>query len=319
MNKSKQMNKSKHTPSLTQRLTPRRPAKAGLIAAILAVSMTAAAFDLFAKSAPPAKPGGEPVIQAAAPITAIPQKPRYARGKTVGTEPSGIALPADSQAAAPLEDSAPAAASKPAETSKPASEEKTPPAKTETGKPTTSKTPPRKTAVKKPSAKDDDIIEKDAKRPRLTGLMAEAYTQIEKQNFAAAVEIYDKALDKDENDNEAWKGKCYALQQMETPEAVAELKKMIEHRPQSAPAHAALGQILTQRGEREQALKPLQRAVELDPGNDTYRANLAILHDRMGHDAEAIDLYKKIKPPVPYAIKQRLESLKIRAKTPATP
>ncbi len=147
-------------------------------------------------------------------------------------------------------------------------------------------------------------------------LMKEAHNEIAAKNYAVAIARYDRILSKDENHPEAWEGKLYALQQTGSREAQTAIERMIAQRPLSAPAHAALGQMLTERNETQQALAAWRRALELDPANDGYRLSLAILYDRTGQDAGALDLYRQLPPPLSPAIQQRLDYLAARQGEP---
>jgi Flp pilus assembly protein TadD len=260
-----------------------------IVAVVMALTVPGAVYA--AVEAPP------PLAASRTPVAVVQEKQHHMRGKTVGEEPSGIALPADSLSVPPIDDAVTAEIAKKI-------------------KDTPVLASKRKKHTVRPKARASIKVTKE---PPVSSFLRAAYQDIEAQDFPAAVELYNKALEKDGNDDAAWTGKTFALQQIGTPEAKDELKKMIEQKPFSATAHAALAQTLTMNGEREQALASWQKAVELDPGNNTYRLSLAILHDRMGHDTEALALYKQLKPPVPYAVKRRMEYLTAQTKPAATP
>ncbi len=208
------------------------------------------------------------------------------RGKNVNAEPSGIALSADSVAAASDEAPVPSAAQRDKE--KVATKAKT------------IKAPSRH--VKVSGSVETAEIQTDEEE------LSEASPKLDAETLGD----FDKALEIDANDQKAWKGKLTALQQSDTPEAIGEIQKMIERRPQSGAAYAALAQTFAQQGDNASAAKAWHRAVELDPSNKSYRLSLAVLYDRMGQDDEALALYKQVPKPLPYAAKKRLDYLSAR-------
>ncbi|MFN7928243.1 MAG: tetratricopeptide repeat protein [Blastocatellia bacterium] len=64
-------------------------------------------------------------------------------------------------------------------------------------------------------------------------------------------------------------------------------EELIHIAPQSAYAHAALGTVLTKRGENEAALAHLSRAVELDPHEISAWVNRAEVYLRFNRQQEA--------------------------------
>jgi Tfp pilus assembly protein PilF len=57
------------------------------------------------------------------------------------------------------------------------------------------------------------------------------------------------------------------------PEAIGVHTKLVDHHPQDAKAHNALGTSLVMDGQNDQATRHFQRAVELAPQNRAYLAN----------------------------------------------
>jgi len=57
-------------------------------------------------------------------------------------------------------------------------------------------------------------------------------------------------------------------------EAILLFRKAVEIDPNSAPSHWHLGAALAQTGAREEAIRHLQRSIDLDPGNHDARADL---------------------------------------------
>lgn len=249
-----------------------------------------------------------PVTAGAAPVT----KTHPLRGKNVNAEPSGIALPADSRAASVDESEA--------ENESSAVKEQAAPAKKHVQK----KAVKRRVSKPVPVAKKarPEILDDEAPLPKkavpsvatASSSLREAQTFVESGDYNTAIAIYDNALDKDGNNQEAWEGKALALQQSASPGAIEQLREMVSEKPFSGSAHAALAQALMKQDNNDAALTFWQRAVELEPANKTYKLSLAVLHDRMGHDAEALKLYREMGSSLPYAAQKRLEALESKAR-----
>jgi Flp pilus assembly protein TadD len=60
-------------------------------------------------------------------------------------------------------------------------------------------------------------------------------------------------------------------------DALVHLRRATELAPGSATAHSAYGGALAQAGRRVEAMAELQRALQIDPGNEAARENLARL------------------------------------------
>jgi Flp pilus assembly protein TadD len=235
-----------------------------------------------------------PVPQpAAAPVAA--SEPPSLHGNMVSAEPQGIALPVDSLAVPTMEDTALA------ETVHQLEKE------------------PAATEAKKTKPPAPQVVVKTENAPPLAALLREAHADMTAKRFRKAVILYDKALAQDGNNQDAWSGKVYALQESGTAAARKDLQKMIGARPLSAPAHAALAQVFLRQGDLKAAQASLQRAAELTPGDKTYLLSLAVLHDHMGHDAEALALYRQLPPLLSPEVQERLEYLAAQADVKGSP
>ncbi len=118
--------------------------------------------------------------------------------------------------------------------------------------------------------------------------MKEAHNEIAAKNYAVAIARYDRILSKDENHPEAWEG-GFTPSSKPDREAQTAIERMI-----AAPLGACARRSWADADERN-ATGSLPRggALELDPANDGYRLSLAILYDRTGQDAGALDLYRR--------------------------
>lgn len=86
-----------------------------------------------------------------------------------------------------------------------------------------------------------------------------------------------------------------ALESKRYQEAAAELRKAIEARPDSVPAHINLGAALSQLGDLEGAAQMFQKAMTIDPSNLTAHYNLAVLWaNKKRHDEAIVHLQKVV-------------------------
>ena len=86
-----------------------------------------------------------------------------------------------------------------------------------------------------------------------------------------------------------------ALEAKRYEEAAAELRKAIEARPDSVPAHVNLGAALSQLGDLEGAAQQFQKAMVIDPNNLTANYNLAVLWaNKKRYDQAIVHLQKVV-------------------------
>jgi len=156
-----------------------------------------------------------------------------------------------------------------------------------------------------------EITVKDPDEKPAAGLVRDARRLVKEGKYGEAITLYDKALEKDGNNQEAWAGKIYVLQQSGLPEALGELEKMAALRPFSAPVFAAKAHILSREKRSGEAVDSWRRALELEPSNKKYILGLAVLYDHMGKTAEALDAYGKMPSPLPRAVRERMEYLSL--------
>lgn len=281
-----------------------------LAAAVLFLGLAAGTFSLFAgnaglQAADNKTPGVSPVAALQSPpLPPAAEVAPSSRGKNVDAEPSGIALSVDSLAVDEQEGALSKKKTRVAASFKLEDDEAT--ARNQSGKKPLDQTP------RKPVAPIADAAIVDLPPASVHSSLGEVNGLIEKGKFEDALAMYEKALEKDANDQDAWAGKAYVLQASGSPEAVRQLHDMVSFRPHSAVVHAALARAFSKQGDTLMAISSWNRAVELEPANKSYRLNLAVLHDRLGNDVEAITLYRGLGPSLPYAAKKRLDYLSSR-------
>ena len=124
--------------------------------------------------------------------------------------------------------------------------------------------------------------------------LAAARTASDGGDFAAAVTFYDKILALAPENEAAWAGKIYALEQTGAQD---ELTKLAAAHPNLAVAQMAAARVWVRQGDRGAALGAWKKAVTLAPEDPAARLGLAVLYDRAGDRDAALENYKKIKAP----------------------
>jgi tetratricopeptide (TPR) repeat protein/spermidine synthase len=79
----------------------------------------------------------------------------------------------------------------------------------------------------------------------------------------------------------------------EVDEALETLRAAVEAEPASALLNERLGRMLAATDDLSGAVPAFERAVALDPADANARKNLALAHEKLGHDAEAVEQYRE--------------------------
>jgi tetratricopeptide (TPR) repeat protein len=95
-------------------------------------------------------------------------------------------------------------------------------------------------------------------------------------------------------------------------EAVQALQVSIEANPESARSRAALGQLYLKKGDTEQAIQELQRAVEIDSSDRSASYQLMLAYRKAGRHAEAAELMEKVRGMVDDSRREELEKNRYR-------
>lgn len=119
--------------------------------------------------------------------------------------------------------------------------------------------------------------------------------------YDRASQEYQRAIQLDSNNSEAWRGLARAYEAMEgrTNDAIAAYLKAIELQPGYYLPHQSLGTYYRQLGNYSEAEKHWRRVVELAPAYFTGRANLGGLYAEMGRweDSERqLNIAREIEP-----------------------
>lgn len=85
------------------------------------------------------------------------------------------------------------------------------------------------------------------------------------------------------------------LAAQEAPDhAIEQFKRLQKVNPEFAPIPAQIGMIYFQQKKYDDAANNLQRAIQLDPSNLSYRYNLAVAYDKLGRSKQAGRLYQQL-------------------------
>ena len=132
----------------------------------------------------------------------------------------------------------------------------------------------------------------DPEEVALNNLLASAQVAMEKKDYAAAAQNYRDYLVKRPGDANIHFQLGYAYTALQKiSEAKAEYEKAVALDPKMAPAYLNLGLTLLD-SNPVAAVAPLQKTVELEPGNSESKYLLGVALERSGKPALAIEQYK---------------------------
>jgi superkiller protein 3 len=124
--------------------------------------------------------------------------------------------------------------------------------------------------------------------------------QIDQGDSDKAVDAFQKAIQKDPNDHEAWKKLGNArYNQGRYAEAVSAYEKAIEIKPDFHETWNNLGLAHEHQGRYAEAVSAYENAIEIEPDKHEAWYNLGLAHEHQGRYAEAVSAYEnaiEIKP-----------------------
>ncbi len=138
----------------------------------------------------------------------------------------------------------------------------------------------------------DDLYRKNARDTRITMGRAVALQKLGQTD--EAMEAYQVALRNDPHNIEALTNMLGLLKGKDTQTALKKLEQLRNLYPANADVTAQLGMVYGVSGDYDKALKYLNMADALKPGNATVLYNKAVAYDRMGKTSEAADIYRQI-------------------------
>jgi Flp pilus assembly protein TadD len=137
-----------------------------------------------------------------------------------------------------------------------------------------------------------ELYEEDGSDKRV--LMGRAVSFQKLGQTSEALEAYEEALDRDPKNLQALTNMLGLLKNEDPDAAVEKLEQLRDVYPSNADITAQLGMVHGVIGDYENALKYLEMADALKPGNPNILFNRAVVYDRMGRPAEAADLYRQL-------------------------
>jgi Flp pilus assembly protein TadD len=138
----------------------------------------------------------------------------------------------------------------------------------------------------------DDLYRKSPRDMRVTMGRAVALQKLGQTD--EALEAYQVALRTDPRNIEALTNMLGLLKGRDAPTALKKLQQLRDLYPANAEVTAQLGMVYGMAGDYNNALKYLNMADALKPGNSTVLYNRAVAYDHMGKTTEAAELYRQI-------------------------
>ncbi|MCK5555218.1 MAG: tetratricopeptide repeat protein [Alphaproteobacteria bacterium] len=109
-----------------------------------------------------------------------------------------------------------------------------------------------------------------------------------------AMSAYEEIVERNPKNVEALTNMLGLLNKQEPDEAIERLLRLRDVSPFNADVTAQLGIVYGSVGDYENALKYLEMADALKPGNSNILYNRAVVYDRMGKTIKAADIYRQI-------------------------
>jgi len=129
-----------------------------------------------------------------------------------------------------------------------------------------------------------------AQSQRASAAFEEGQNAQQRGDLNTAIRLYTEAINADSNLYQAYYQRATALASLNKPkEAEMDFKRVLEIEPKFARAHRALGILMLDRGDTENAARELARAVEVDPKLTGVRVYLASSLLKTGHPADALE------------------------------
>lgn len=137
----------------------------------------------------------------------------------------------------------------------------------------------------------DDVLSKNSSD--ISALMGKALTLQKLNHKGEAIAAYKKVLDIDPNNLNAMTNYLGLIKNNDPMTSINQLKGMEVKNPKSAAIAGTLGTLYGQMQDVSNAARYYNKAQALDAKNPVYPYNLAILSDRMGSKAKALEHYQK--------------------------
>jgi tetratricopeptide (TPR) repeat protein len=138
----------------------------------------------------------------------------------------------------------------------------------------------------------DELYKKNPADMRVAMGRAVAFQRLGQADDALAA--YQAALVNDPGNVEALTNMLGLIKTQDPNTALVQLQQLRNQYPANADVTAQLGMVYGVAGDYENALKYLDMADALKPGNSIVLYNKAVVYDRMGKSLEAADIYRQI-------------------------
>ncbi len=122
----------------------------------------------------------------------------------------------------------------------------------------------------------------------------EADEAITAGNYGQALGAYDRAINLNPRDAEAYMGRGYVHQRLGNYHgAIADFSRAIELMPNNATPFFLRGMAYSMSGDNERAVKDYWQSIARDPGNSDVYFNLAESYNALGDRGKALENYRK--------------------------
>ncbi|KAF2353103.1 SGTA homodimerization domain [Trinorchestia longiramus] len=115
----------------------------------------------------------------------------------------------------------------------------------------------------------------------------EGNTRMKEGSFAASIQCYTKAIEKDPSNAVYYCNRAAAHSKTENHSAAIEdCKKALQLEPNYGKAYGRMGLAYSSLGELQEACNCYRRAVELEPENESYASNLSIAEEKLASSSQ---------------------------------
>jgi tetratricopeptide (TPR) repeat protein len=125
----------------------------------------------------------------------------------------------------------------------------------------------------------------------ITAMFGLAATYQKNMQLPQARSVYNKLLKQDPYHKAALKNYMSLIARDNPRTAINTLQELSVINPQYAPVHAQIGKLYINQGNKEAAIAPLVRAIQMEPNSPEHRYRLAVTLDKLNQHKKAAKLY----------------------------
>ena len=142
------------------------------------------------------------------------------------------------------------------------------------------------TFADQPVTRAEEALPKMSDKERAEALKTEGNAFLKAKDYASAEECYTKALELDPSVEAFYTNRSLVRTNMgKYDEAVQDCFDCLKANPRSARAYGRMGSAQFKAGRYQESVEAYQAALEIDPGNDTYRQGLEVASSRVSDAA----------------------------------